>query len=114
MKIASLPDERWAVKAAGWNPELSTKYKTYRAVGRPKKIWEDEINEFLKLEETAMTTWKDMKKNNTWIKEAKTVKDGKQWKLNTQRQQQKDLWTMCYAAKTLRKIQSDQHATYTA
>ena len=43
MRIASLLDERWAVKAAG--PELSTKYKTYRAVGRPKKRWEDEINE---------------------------------------------------------------------
>ena len=28
MRIASLPDERWVVKAAGWNPELNKKYKT--------------------------------------------------------------------------------------
>ena len=48
MRIASFPDERWVVKEAEWNPELSTKYKTYRAVGRPKRRWEDEINEFLK------------------------------------------------------------------
>ena len=33
-------DERWVVKAAEWNPELNTKYKTYRAVGRPKRSWE--------------------------------------------------------------------------
>ena len=33
MRIASLQDGRWEVKAPGWNPELRTKYKTYRAVG---------------------------------------------------------------------------------
>ena len=49
MRIASLPEERWVIKAAGWNPEFSTKDTTYRAVGRPKKRWEDEINEFLRL-----------------------------------------------------------------
>ena len=38
MRIASLLKERWVRKAAGWNPELSMKYKTYRAVGRPKKV----------------------------------------------------------------------------
>ena len=27
-RIASLPEERWIVKAAEWNPELSTKYRT--------------------------------------------------------------------------------------
>ena len=53
------------------NPELSTKYKTYRAVGRPKRRWEDEINEFLKPEETETPTGNDMKNNNTWIKVAK-------------------------------------------
>ena len=50
MRIASLLEERWVMKVAGWNPALSTKYKTYRAVGRPKKRWEDEINEFLRPE----------------------------------------------------------------
>ena len=48
MRKASLPEERWVMKAAGWNPELATKYKTYRAVGRPQKRWEDEINDFLR------------------------------------------------------------------
>ena len=71
MRIASQPDERWVVKAAGWNPEISTKYKTYRAVGRPKKRREDEIHEFLKPEETETTTGNDMRKDNTWIKDAK-------------------------------------------
>ena len=39
------------MKADGWNPELSSKYRTNRAIGRQKKRWEDDINEFLKLEE---------------------------------------------------------------
>ena len=58
------------MKAAGWIPELSTKYKTYRAVGRPKRRWEDEINEFFKPEETETTLGNEMKSNNTWIKVA--------------------------------------------
>ena len=28
LRIASLPGERWIVKAAEWNPELSSKHKT--------------------------------------------------------------------------------------
>ena len=38
------------MKAAVWNPEPSSKYRTNRAIGRPRKRWEDDINEFLKLE----------------------------------------------------------------
>ena len=38
--------ERWLMKAAEWNPELSSKYRTNRAIGRPRKRWEDDINEF--------------------------------------------------------------------
>ena len=73
MRVASLPGERWIVKAAEWNPELSSKYKTYRAIDRPKRRWEDEINEFLKLEETEteMSTENDKKNNSSWIKAAK-------------------------------------------
>ena len=52
LRIASLLGERWIVKAAEWNPELSFRYKTYRAIGRAKRRWEDDINEFHKLEET--------------------------------------------------------------
>ena len=52
MRIASLPEERWVRKAAEWNPDLSTEYKTYRAVERSKKRWEDEVNDFLRPERT--------------------------------------------------------------
>ena len=41
LRIASLPSERWIVKAAEWNPEPSSKYRTNRAIGRPRKRWED-------------------------------------------------------------------------
>ena len=34
-----------------WNSELSSKYRTNRAIGRPRKRWEDDINDFLKLVE---------------------------------------------------------------
>ena len=37
MRIASLPDERWAKKAAKWNPSLSTKHQTKQASGKTKK-----------------------------------------------------------------------------
>ena len=71
MRIASLPDERWTKKAAKWNPGLSTKYQTNKPVERPKKTWEDEINEFLKPDETETTKGNEMKNNDTWIKVAK-------------------------------------------
>ena len=53
LRIATTPNERWLVKAADWNPELSSKYRTKRAIGRPRRRWEDDINEFLKLGENA-------------------------------------------------------------
>ena len=37
MRIESLLVERWVVKAAEWNPELSTQYNTCRAIGRQKE-----------------------------------------------------------------------------
>ena len=35
LRIASLPSERWIVKAAEWNLDLSSRYKTYRVIGIP-------------------------------------------------------------------------------
>ena len=32
--IATSPSERWLRKAAEWNPDLSSRYKTNRAIGR--------------------------------------------------------------------------------
>ena len=80
LRIASLPSERWIVKAAEWNTELSSRYKTYRAVGRPRRRWEDDINEFFKLEEieTEISTESDNKHNKSWIKAAK---DSGRWTL---------------------------------
>ena len=48
MRIATSQKERWLIKAAEGNPELSSKYRTNRSIGRPRKRWEDDINEFLK------------------------------------------------------------------
>ena len=69
MRIASLPDERCAKKAAKWNPGLSTKHQTNRPVGTPKKRWQDEINDFLK-PENEETKGCEIKKNDTWLKVA--------------------------------------------
>ena len=70
LRVASLPSERWIVKVAEWNPELSSRYKTYRAIGRPRRRWEDDLTEFIKLEEneTENSTESD---NKSWIKAAK-------------------------------------------
>ena len=50
MRIATSPSDRWLRKAGEWNLELSTRYRTNRAIGRPRKRWEYDINEFLKQE----------------------------------------------------------------
>ena len=71
MRIATLPDERWTKKAAKWKPGLSTKYQTNRPVVRPKKRWEDEIDESFKPGETETTKGNEMKNKGAWIKVAK-------------------------------------------
>ena len=50
LTIATSPSDRWLRKAADWNSALSTRYRTNRAIGRPRKRWEDDINEFFKPE----------------------------------------------------------------
>ena len=64
MRIASLPQERWTSKITEWNPGLDNKIKTNRSVGRPRKRWEDEINEQLRQEETAEAKGSDLKNYN--------------------------------------------------
>ena len=78
MRLASLPDERWAKRAAEWNPGLSIKHQIYRPVGRPKKRWEDEINDFLKPEETEETKGNEVFKNNGTM--LKVAKNRERWK----------------------------------
>ena len=48
LRIASLPNERWMVKVAEWNPELSSRYKTVTAIGRPRRKCEDDVSEILR------------------------------------------------------------------
>ena len=76
MRTASHPETRWTKKATKWNPGLGIRAKACRAVGRPKKRWEDDINQFLMPEETQETKGKELKNNDTWIWAAK---DNKKW-----------------------------------
>ena len=66
--------------AAEWNPDLSSRYKTNRAIGRPRKRWEDDINDFLKqvLEEKEKEEpiERSNQTNNNWINIAK---DWRRW-----------------------------------
>ena len=57
MRTATSQKERWLIKAAEWNPELSSKYRTNRSIGRPRKKREDDINEFLKQIEDETELW---------------------------------------------------------
>ena len=80
MRTATSPSERWLIKAAEWNPELSSKYRTNRAIGILRERWEDDINEFFKqvLEETENLTERSSQINKTWIN---TAKDRGRWTL---------------------------------
>ena len=73
LRIATSPRKRWPMKAAEWNPELSSKYRTNRAIGRPRKRWEDDINAFLtqEFEEIENPIESSNQTNKTWISIAK-------------------------------------------
>ena len=45
--------------------------KASRAVGRPRKRWEEYMNQFVKPEETEETNGNDLNNNDTWIRVAK-------------------------------------------
>ena len=74
------------MKAAEWNPELSSKYRTNRAIGRRRKRWEDDINEFLKLveDETENCTEAAAKSAKHGSTQQKTAEDGLYSTKNTQ------------------------------
>ena len=76
MRIATSPNERWLIKAAEWNPELGSKYRTTRSIGRPRKRWEDDINEFLKQieDETENLTESSNHINNNWDQHSKRAR----------------------------------------
>ena len=80
LRIATSPSERWLKKAAEWNPDLSSRKRTNRAIGRPRKRWEDDINEFLKqeFEEKENKIEGSNQTNKNWINIAK---DWRRWAL---------------------------------
>ena len=79
-RIATSPSERWLKKAAEWNPDLSSRCRTNRAIGRPRKIWEDDMNEFLtqEFEENEHPIERGNQTTKTWINIAK---DRRRWPL---------------------------------
>ena len=87
MRIATSPNERWLIKAAEWNPELSSKYRTNRSIGRPRKRWEDDINEFLNQieDETENLTEAATISIKIGSTQQKTTEDGLYSKKTTQR-----------------------------
>ena len=82
LRIATSPSERWLKKAAEWSPDLSSRYKTNRAIGRPRKRWEDDINDFLKQvreeKENENPIERSNQTNKNWINIAK---DWRRWAL---------------------------------
>ena len=82
LRIATSPSERWLRKAAEWCLDLSSRYKTNRAIGRPRKRWEDVINDFLKQAYEEKEHENPIKRNNqtnkNWINIAK---DWRRWAL---------------------------------
>ena len=50
-----------------WHPGLDTSIRARRQVGRPKRIWEDDLNEFMKTEERQEKDRYDLKNNNVDI-----------------------------------------------
>ena len=61
---------------------VSSRYKTNRAIGRPRKRWEDDINDFLKQvleeKENEDPIERRIQNNNNWINIAK---DWRKWTL---------------------------------
>ena len=87
MRIAtSQKKERWLIKAAEWNPELNSKYRTNRSIGRPRKRWEDDINEFLNQIEDETENLTEAATISTKIGSTlqKTAEDGHNSKQTTQ------------------------------
>ena len=73
---------RWLKKAAEWNPDLSPRFKTDRAIGRPRKRWEDDINDFLKQEFEEKENEEPIeRRNQTNINWINIAKDWRIWAL---------------------------------
>ena len=92
-RIPSLPKERWTNKKFDWHPGLDNTIKTRRLVGRPKRRWEDDINEFTRPEEVKEGNRHDLMNNINWMTEGK---NNKKWNGKDERfikNQQQTHWT---------------------
>ena len=78
LRIATSPSERWLKKAAEWSPDLSSRYKTNKAIGRPRKRWEDDLKQVLEDKENEDPIERINQTNNNWINIAK---DWRRWAL---------------------------------
>ena len=76
-RIVSLPEERWTKKIFDWHPGRDDTIKTRSLVGRPKRRWEDDINEFFKPDETNGKEKYGLTNNNSWMTEAKKYEEWK-------------------------------------
>ena len=75
--------EQKSLQLASWT--VDTSIRTRRQVGRPKRRWEDDLNEFLKTEEGQEKSKYDLKNNNSWMDEIQDYKNGKKMKKSSQR-----------------------------
>ena len=73
-RIGSLPEKRWNRRVFDWHPGLDTTIRTRRQVGRTKRRWEDDLNEFTKTEEGQDKAKYDLLNNNSWMNEIKDKK----------------------------------------
>ena len=84
-EVRVTPRIKMKKKSSNMDPGLSIGAKATRGVGRPKKRWEDDINQFLKPEEIEETRGNNLKSNDTWVRAAKDQK----WKENGEGPRQK-------------------------
>ena len=81
-RIITLPTKRCNRRVFNWHPGLDNSIKARRQVERPKRRWEDDLNEFMKTEEGHEKERYDLKNNNSWMKE---IEDYKKWKENEEK-----------------------------
>ena len=81
-RIITLPVKRCNRRFSTGILGLDTSIRARRLVGRPKRRWEDDLNEFMKTEEGQKKDKYDLKNNNSWMDE---IQDYKKWKENEEK-----------------------------
>ena len=80
LRIATQSPDRWTRNAVEWNPGLNISRRSQSKAGRPAKRCEDDLNEFVKDEETQATQSYDLRNNATWLTASKRSMIGKRKK----------------------------------